>query len=81
MASQSLICAHSNIFNQSILGSDAFYFSNSNEVQNLLDQKVKSSFQNFITNNEKKIEQVYDWDIIVDQYLHHFEEIMAAKKS
>ena len=81
MASQSLICAHNNIFNKSILGSDAFYFETPAQVTNLLDTLTKSENELQIRNNERKIEEIYAWPIIVDQYLSHFKEIYNVKYS
>lgn len=81
MASQSLICAHDNIFNKSILGGDAFYFKTASEVSKLLDTTDKANNSLMIQNNEDKIEKVYAWPIIVDQYLQHFEEIYSIKYS
>lgn len=81
MASQSLICAHDNIFNKSILGGDAFYFKTASEVSKLLDTADNDTNSLMIQNNEQKIEEIYAWPIIVDQYLQHFEEIYNIKYS
>jgi glycosyltransferase involved in cell wall biosynthesis len=85
MASSALICAHDNIFNQSILGPDAYYFRSSRDISNLLDnegfsQELSSENQVKITNNIKKIEERYSWPIIVDQYIEHFKQIIQTKE-
>jgi hypothetical protein len=72
MASQALICANDNIFNRSILGEDALYFNNKEEVTQVLVQTHKRQHKDKIANNERKITAIYDWDIIIDQYEQHF---------
>lgn len=81
MASNSLICAHDNIFNKSILGDDAFYFKNYKGVATLLTTKDKKDHKNFLLENEEKIKYKYSWDMIVHQYLNHFEEILGLQKT
>jgi glycosyltransferase involved in cell wall biosynthesis len=80
MASQGLICAHNNIFNQSILDADAFYFENSNQVCQLIETISKKEHTRMITANNKKIETLYSWPVIIDQYLAHFKEIVQNNK-
>ncbi|MCA0365858.1 MAG: DUF1972 domain-containing protein [Bacteroidetes bacterium] len=75
MASQGLICANDNIFNKSILGSDAFYFNNQDQVAETINKVNKSDFFNFIENNNLKIKELYDWDNINGQYLNHLKEV------
>jgi glycosyltransferase involved in cell wall biosynthesis len=79
MASQSLICAHDNIFNKAILGDDAFYFQTNDQVTYLLQNELKRKHAAKIIRNEAKIEELYSWDKITDQYIQHFEEILANK--
>lgn len=79
MASQSLICAHQNVFNESILESDAFYFKTADDVFKLLKKVNKFENKEKIRKNEHKIETRYAWPIIVDQYIAHFEEIYSTK--
>ncbi len=79
MASQGLICAHNNIFNKSILGADAFYFENSDQVCQLIDTTDKKEHQELIAANNHKIETLYSWPVIINQYLAHFEEILKRK--
>lgn len=77
MSSNSLICANDNPFNKYILGSDAMYFSSVDDVATHLSS-VKCSnvkHQQMILNNRKKIEEIYNWDIVIDQYANHFEQI------
>lgn len=69
MGSSALIAAHNNIFNESILGADAFYFSNANEVTQLIKQVEEfSSREIYVRNNLKKITAQYSWEKIINQY-------------
>ncbi|AWK07242.1 glycosyltransferase family 1 protein [Flavobacterium crocinum] len=77
MASNSLICANDNEFNRYILREDAVYFKNSLDVSQYLDN-VKyedEKFQTMLANNKMKIRYMYDWEIIINQYMNHFIEI------
>jgi len=68
MASQALIVAHNNIFNCSVLEKDAFYFSSSNEINLILEKKIrKEDFDGYLDNNNKRIESLYSWNHITDQ--------------
>lgn len=65
MASGSLIAAHENIFNRSVLGDDAFYFKTAKDIADLLNSKPeKKSFSMFIQNNSVKIAEDYSWQKI-----------------
>jgi len=77
MASKTLICANKNPFNESILGSDAIYFNNEDDVASHLIEVdcSKEQYKLMIANNSYKIVNVYDWEIIIDQYAVHFNEI------
>lgn len=69
MGSNSLIAANDNPFNKGVLGPDAFYFAN---VQQLVDiiQKVKNKedYSSYMDNNHKKIRDLYNWPRIVAEY-------------
>jgi len=77
MASSSLICANDNDFNRYILENDAIYFTNVEDVTaHLLNTKYSDDlFQAMLEKNRKKITDIYDWDIIIDQYAKHFTDI------
>jgi glycosyltransferase involved in cell wall biosynthesis len=78
MASNTLICAHKNIYNSAILGKDAFYFENSDEIAQYLIDLKKNDYTNLVSRNMDKIRNIYSWDIIIDQYLKHFQEIFKT---
>ena len=67
MASKSLIVAHQNIFNQSILKENAFYFSNSDEVSKLLVIN-KRDYPELIQNNFNEIESKFSSNYINNKY-------------
>ena len=77
MASNSLICANDNDFNRYILGNDAIYFKQAGDVVNhLLETRYNEDrFQSMLLENREKIENIYDWEIIVEQYAKHFTDI------
>ncbi len=81
MASNALIVAHNNEFNGTILGKDAFYFSNSEEVhQALIKIKDKSNWKAYLENNRNKIERTYSWDIINKSYLEFMKHTYEQNK-
>jgi len=75
MASNSLICAHDNIFNKSILENDAFYFKNIEQVSGLMDAKIKNKENELVNSNQLKIKNFYSWGKIVDDYNRFFKRI------
>lgn len=69
MASSALIVAHNNVFNQSILGEDAYYFNTDREISQLLLTNIdKSENEEKLNNNLQKIDTRYSWNKIVDEY-------------
>ncbi|OWK71244.1 DUF1972 domain-containing protein [Pedobacter sp. AJM] len=76
MASQALIAANKNIFNESILEDNAFYFDNAKEVCQLLKTIDKAVYKNILEANNNKITQTFSWNLIVDQYEQHFKQIL-----
>jgi glycosyltransferase involved in cell wall biosynthesis len=77
MSSNSLICANDNSFNKYILGNDAIYFQDANDVANQLLNVAyhQEQYQLMLVENSKKITTVYDWEIITDQYAQHFFDV------
>ncbi|TWP29038.1 glycosyltransferase family 1 protein [Apibacter muscae] len=79
MASNCLIVAHNNIFNKSILGEDAFYFSNEEEITQTVKKLNKQDNRIKIENNTKKIQKYYTWDIINNKYLEFIIQCLEEK--
>lgn len=68
MASSAFICAHRNPFNGSVLGEDAWYFSNSTEVAELLNRTTDHERAEMIEANREKIRTIYSWEKIISDY-------------
>jgi glycosyltransferase involved in cell wall biosynthesis len=63
------IAAHDNIFNKSVLGADAWYFTTPEDVASLMDSpSVSATRTAFREHNLEKIGQSYRWEKIVDDY-------------
>lgn len=76
MAAKTLILAHNNQFNRSVLDENAFYFSTTSELKKLLNQDLQNKKSIFTLNNFRKIEKVYRWPFVIDQYEAYFEKIL-----
>jgi glycosyltransferase involved in cell wall biosynthesis len=81
MASSAMLVAHDNIFNKTILGKDAKYFSSSSDVYQIIISTHKNAFPDYIDANLEKINSTYSWSTIIDQYLQHFEKILILNKN
>jgi glycosyltransferase involved in cell wall biosynthesis len=69
MASKALICAQRNIFNVSVLGTDALYFETEHDIGNILnDAGIYSNKERMLENNLSKIKTIYTWKAIADAY-------------
>ncbi|HEX3384906.1 MAG TPA: DUF1972 domain-containing protein, partial [Mucilaginibacter sp.] len=69
MASEALIAAHNNPFNKSVLNTDAYYFSDSEEVRYLVETVQRGgSAHEMIRNNRNKIAFQFSWEKIIDEY-------------
>lgn len=68
MASRAFIIANNNIFNKAILGEDALYFRNAEDVKTILDLGFEDKREQFLSNNSEKIVSKYSWSSIVDRY-------------
>lgn len=67
MSSNALIMANDNIFNKSILGTNAFYFTNAVDIQKMMNIS-KLNHNEFLIENKKKIENIYSWSRVNRQY-------------
>ncbi|HEY9362982.1 MAG TPA: DUF1972 domain-containing protein [Chitinophagaceae bacterium] len=69
MASHALIAAHRNEFNSSVLMQDAYYFSSAEEVKYLIENICRTPSADLMTaRNFVKIQQKFNWPMIIDQY-------------
>ena len=78
MASRCLIFAHNNIFNKSILGEDAFYFENKDDIVEMLYQ-TKAMNQQKVSNNIDKIKDEFTWDRINQKYEQYLLDCLNSK--
>lgn len=68
MASNALIVAHDNVFNRAVLEEDAFYFSTTSNITEILNNDLrKDNYKIFIERNRIKISEFYSWEYIIDQ--------------
>jgi glycosyltransferase involved in cell wall biosynthesis len=69
MGSGSLIAAHQNEFNLSVLQKDAYYFQSSKDVAQLIESVSRNGKEEqMVQNNLLKIEKKYNWPSIIEQY-------------
>lgn len=74
MASRALVIAHNNDFNKGILKDNAYYFSNPDEVKNILNTIKKNDNLQLVQNNFDAIVNEFNWEKINGEYLQLFEE-------
>lgn len=80
MASKALIAANDNVFNKTVLGDDALYFSNPADIVRIMDNvSERDNYGNFLSNNIGKIHAHYTWQGIVDAYEKVFLEIVSKQ--
>ncbi len=80
MASKALVISHNNDFNRGILNENAYYFSNANEVQNILKTVNKKDNLMMVENNYNAIVNEYNWEKINGEYLQLFEDCFSKSK-
>ena len=59
--------ANDNIFNKSILGTNAFYFKSAVDIQKMMNIS-KLNHNEFLSENKKKVIDIYSWSKINRQY-------------
>lgn len=69
MACNCLIVANDNVFNRTILETDAHYFANEQQLADIVNRiDDKSAYAPMLEHNIKKIRTRYNWARIVDEY-------------
>jgi glycosyltransferase involved in cell wall biosynthesis len=81
MASQALVIAHNNDFNKGVLQQNAYYFSNPEEVKNILEKIKKIDNLQFVQNNYDSIVKNFNWDKINGEYLQLFEQCFSRNQT
>lgn len=74
MVSDTLICAHDNIFNRSILVENAFYFSNEMEVSKLILEVSKNENIGIVERAREEVLNKFSWQKINTEYLALLDE-------
>jgi len=77
MGSSALICYHDNEFNKAIVGIDGFAFNSDLELSKIINTVIKQDEPLKIANNISKINNIYSWKKITNDYEHFFEQIIA----
>ena len=77
MASGAFILAHENQFNRSVLDDNALYFSKKQDVSLSLNNIAQKDI--YIKKNLDKIEKVYNWSKIINDYERYFKDILSKK--
>lgn len=69
MASGVAIAAHDNVFNRAVLEQHAFYFNHAQGITQLIEQVPHSKgLDTMVQQNLIKVQQQYNWPLIIDQY-------------
>lgn len=82
MASESFIVAHNNIFNRSVLTSNALYFSSPKDVSSIIRQlnsQNKDERKVFVDNNKTLIAEKYSWAHIIDLHEDLFNKLLLNR--
>lgn len=82
MACRAFIFAHENQFNGSVLDENAYYFSNSRDVENHINNIFQYIHQreSNIESNVDSIREKYNWCEICNQYELLFQELITERK-
>jgi glycosyltransferase involved in cell wall biosynthesis len=69
MASRVPVAAHDNVFNRAVLQNDGLYFRSAADVAALLQGLPKQDvLTEMVQRNIEKVQQQYNWPLIIDQY-------------
>ena len=80
MASNALILAHDNNFNRSVVKQNAYYFNSASILSDLLnDIEIINTKIEFANNNIARLDKMYRWPIIINQYESYFKRILYNK--
>jgi len=76
MGCRALIVANDNIFNKSVLGADAYYFQDQQQIAEIISENYDKNQQlDKISNNIYKINTLYNWSHIIDEYEKIFKQL------
>jgi len=77
MASNGLIIAHDNVFNRSILGTDAFYFITDADIIGYMSLQ-KANHKELLKRNLEKIRTEFNWEKINSKYMELINRVTAT---
>lgn len=81
MACGPTICAYNNIFNKYVLGNDAFYFNDQNDLKGIITRSfLKEDHKQWQYNNEQKILDEYNWESVTEKLATCFNEWKYGKR-
>jgi len=72
MASSCLVFAHDNIYNRKVLGNNASYFSNEEELARQIRSSDTLPRQKMAEANLLNVKEVYNWDRVTTSYIELF---------
>jgi glycosyltransferase involved in cell wall biosynthesis len=76
MACNCVIAAHDNLFNKTIISDNGYYFSNPEDIKNILIKRpLASNESNFKMNNLERINSSFNWEKVVDDYEQTFYKV------
>ena len=82
MSCHCLIAAHNNIFNKAILGKEAFYFSDSNNLQKIFSYDTSTeAIAEWRKINLDKIRDTFSWEKVIDAYENIFMDACNSRKA
>jgi glycosyltransferase involved in cell wall biosynthesis len=77
MGANTYIVAHNNDFNKNVLNNDGLYFSNSFEVEAIIDSTLNNDTRNeCIINNRKKLIKFYNWENVAQMHIDLFSKLI-----
>ena len=79
MAAECFILSHDNVFNRSVLGDNALYYSDCEQVRallNALPEDIAKDKRRFTTRNIAVIRTQYSWQRLIDEHERFFLEIL-----
>jgi glycosyltransferase involved in cell wall biosynthesis len=80
MACNCCIVAHDNVFNKSILNQDAYYFNDEHQLSECLVLEKKSeTILAKLYNNNNKVDNQFDWEVINSTYLDFIKQCIEKK--
>jgi len=79
MACGCFILSHDNIFNKTVLGQNAFYYTDAGDIVTVLDcidTSVACRKKEFVANNLCVIRDRYSWDKLASEHERFFEDVL-----